>query len=145
MKKIFFLSLVLISTVARCMEEEAKKIELHEKNKLDTALRKAEHWLWLPADDPLRYLAIGRFPKNTYGYVEQDGEEYKNSLIKCSIQDLGNLYNAKEARYNGYSLIGAVTLSDITDHTKKTLIQNLRLAGFEATEKDEKLILDLSL
>src|SRR5579863_2043681 len=113
MKKIFFLSLVLISTVVRCMEEE--KIELPkkkdkpwlslsaddpqrhvaEKNDLENRLRKAEGWKWLSANDPLRYLAMGRFPKNTYGYTEQDGEEYNNSLDKCSIQDLGNLYNAK--------------------------------------------------
>lgn len=149
MKKLFFLSCLLIPVTAESMEKETKALTYsdiaHEVSKLDDELCNDKNW-YKGSNNPLAMLVMCRFPKHEYGYAEENGAGvyYDGTLAKCNPICLKDMHRLKTANYNGYSGIGAVTLATTIDYNKrKKIIRKMLEAGFVPTEKDRLLALHL--
>ncbi len=149
MKKILFLSCLLIPAAMHCMEKETQVINRplqysdieHEVSRFDELLDNNQHWLYRKGgDDPLSILVACKYPDRTYRCPE-----YNIGILReHNSTTLATMDYLKNANYNGFSAIGAVTLST-TIHYKeqKQIIQKLIKAGYPVTEKDKLLVLHL--
>lgn len=148
MKKIFLLSLLLISTASHGMEKETKSIlgvmadmilgeesssgeEKHlnpdlnspiakKIDKLEDALERHQYWRGA-LDNNLKYMVICRWPEHKYGYVENNGsgKYYNKPLADYDAETITEMKSVKDARYNNFSGMGALVLAVERNHTPK--------------------------
>ena len=115
-----------------------------ERLKLEKALYEHKNWAW-NKEDGLKYLVIFRYPEHVYGYVENNGagKEYDKALIDYNSETVAEMKHVINARYDGYSGIGALMLAVGERHTKKRdakeIMRKLHYAGMEPTDNDKKM------
>jgi hypothetical protein len=146
MKKMFFLSCLLISNATHCMEKETQTTNLalqysnieQEVFKLDELLYENQHWLYRKSgDDPISILVACKYPDRTYTCPE-----YNIGILgEHDSKTFATMDYLKNARYEGYSAIGVVTLSTTVHYDEqKQIIQKMVKAGYVPTNKDLILI-----
>lgn len=141
MKKTVFLSFLLIPAATHCMEVLKYSDIEKEVSKLDELLYENQHWLYRKGcNDPLSILVACKYPDRCYSCPEYQ----LGTLREHNSETFAALDSLKNARYKGFSAIGAVTLSTTVHYDEqKQIIQKLLKAGYVPTDKDQILVLHL--